>query len=278
MLSRNPVVAGTFYPDAPALLRKVIAGFEAEQTASAKSVPDGAKAWGAMLPHAGYIYCGEVIAATLQNLELPPNLVILCPNHTGRGQALGVWPEGEWLTPLGSVRVNTALAEELCNASSGFSPDIASHLQEHSIEVILPFLQVHGVQSIVPICVGTRSRDLLRRAGESLGSILRGRPGTGLIVSSDMNHYEDVATTVDKDEEALKKVLANDPDGLLEVVARSHISMCGAAPAALAMYAAGQIGKLEPVLAAHDTSASASRDTRRVVGYAGVQFFLCEQD
>lgn len=46
---------------------------------------------GLILPHAGHVYCGRVLGATLAGVELPRTLVILCPNHTGRGLALALF-------------------------------------------------------------------------------------------------------------------------------------------------------------------------------------------
>ena len=44
--------------------------------------------------------------------------------------------------------------------------------------------------------------------------------------------------------------------------------MCGALPAALGVMACRALGASHAHLCAHDTSAAASGDTRRVVGYA----------
>ncbi|MBD5539116.1 MAG: AmmeMemoRadiSam system protein B, partial [Desulfovibrio sp.] len=96
----------------------------------------------------------------------------------------------------------------------------------------------------------------------------------GVVVSSDMNHYENVRRTEQKDALALERALAADPDGLLRVVEEADISMCGAAPLAIALHAARRLGELRVELAAHDTSATASGDTEHVVGYAGLRLWL----
>lgn len=277
---RQPVVAGRFYPGNPEALRRTVRGF---LSASEDAALPGRsrRAWGCMLPHAGYVFSGAVAGATLDGLTLPRRLVILCPNHTGRGQPLGVWPGGAWLTPLGQVPVDEALAGALIAAGGGFSPDVQSHLGEHSIEVLLPFLQVTRVgaekaPAVVPVCVGTRHPGALARAGEALAALLA-RPenaDVGVVVSSDMNHYENVRRTEQKDSLALERALAADAGGLLRVVEEADISMCGAAPLAIALHAATRLGDLRVELAAHDTSATASGDTQHVVGYAGLRLYL----
>lgn len=277
---RQSVVAGRFYSGNPDALRREVAAFLGAPRAS--SAEAGAPAWGCMVPHAGHVYSGAVAGATLAGLRLPRRLVILCPNHTGRGQPLGVWPGGAWLTPLGAVSVDTPLATALTASGGGFAPDIHSHQGEHSIEVILPFLQVGQEEgageapNILPVCVGTRHPAALARAGEALASVLA-RPenaDVGVVVSSDMNHYEDVRRTEEKDALALERALAADPDGLLRVVEVAGISMCGAGPLALALHAAKRLGKVRVELACHDTSATASGDTEHTVGYAGLRLYL----
>ena len=89
-----------------------------------------------------------------------------------------------------------------------------------------------------------------------------------------MNHYEDQETTMRKDAFALSQALACDPEGLLTMVQREKITMCGAAPMALALFAARALGEPWAELCLYDTSATASGDTRKVVGYAALRFGL----
>lgn len=290
MRLRQPVVAGRFYPEAPEDLRREVRHY-LDEGARALPAPANDTPVGLMLPHAGHVYCGRVIGATLARLRLPSTLILLCPNHTGLGHPLSVWPDGAWITPLGPTLVDAGLTAALCNGPTLFEADTHAHLREHALEVILPFLQEQRPEPfrIVPICVGTRQRDLLHQAGRDLAGVLRDRllpasgtpdgdaPQVALIVSSDMNHYEDEHRTRQKDDMALRHALACDPDGLLRVTARESISMCGAAPLALALYALQHLtGKTPPRVeqTLHDTSGSVSGETDHVVGYAGLRIFL----
>ena len=127
--------------------------------------------------------------------------------------------------------------------------------------------------------MGTAQPAVLRAAGAVLAELLAGRDDAAFVVSSDMNHYEPEKVTCIKDRAALDRVLALDPDGLLEVVSRHSITMCGAAPMALALYALHALrdasGRPLPRAAVllHETSARASGDTTHCVGYAGVRFW-----
>ena len=124
---------------------------------------------------------------------------------------------------------------------------------------------------------------MLRTAGQRLARVLercQSRDGQRplLLVSSDMNHYEDQQTTLRKDGLALEAAFRGDADALLATVAREGISMCGAAPLALAFYALrswSPDATVRASLVMHETSAAVSRDTGHVVGYAGLRIFRC---
>lgn len=302
---RQPIAAGRFYPDDPEALRAAL-----RACLTPKNLPEptgprphrvASRLLGVMLPHAGYVYSGRVAGAVLAGpwgagtvgAALPRRCVALCPNHTGQGQPLGVWSDGAWRTPLGDVPVDAPLAAALC-AQGGFASDMACHLGEHAIEVLLPFLQSlpaaaapeappqpdatmePSVRVVVPVCVGTRRPEILRAAGQALGAVLAaaqtaGDP-VGLVVSSDMNHYEDQQTTLQKDGLALERALACDPRspaGHRGLQPHQHVRR---GPMALALYALRVLGEPWAELAAYDTSASASGDAAQVVGYAGLRF------
>ena len=272
---RPPILAGTFYSADPAQLAGSVdshlkAGEEAARAGGHEAVPASM----AVLPHAGHVYCGRVIGETLARIRLPDRLIIVCPSHTGKGAPLSVWPEGEWGTPLGGVSVDAALARDLIATDAGYTADTRAHTGEHSIEVLLPFIQraMPGVR-IVPVVVATHP-DGLQAAGQGLASVLRkasadGSPA-GLIVSSDLHHYGNEPVTRAQDEVALNLLVARDPVALYNTVVGRHISMCGIQPAALALFAGRELGWNRVELVAHTTSAEASGDTSRVVGYAGL--------
>ena len=79
--------------------------------------------------------------------------------------------------------------------------------------------------------------------GEALATVLGACERPVLIIaSSDMNHYEDDATTRVKDRKAIKQILALNPRGLYETVMNESISMCGFGPAVAMLTAAKRLG------------------------------------
>ena len=262
---REPAVAGRFYPADPATLRADLRSYLS---------PPGplTPAIGCIAPHAGYVYSGAVAGAVFSAIQVPSRCIVLCPNHTGMGHALAIMREGRWRTPLGSVPIDSDLAGRLLQAYPALVNDSAAHRAEHAIEVELPFLQtVRPDVSFVPIAIGTGRFLLLEQLGTAIADVIRAEDAAVLIVaSSDMNHYEDDATTRVKDHKAIEKILALDPSDLYETVINESISMCGFGPAVAMLVAAKGLGARKAELVQYATSADASGDRERVVGYAGI--------
>ena len=146
-MKRRPYVAGYFYPEEPDLLRKTIESF-----LPGKSEKN--RAYGIVSPHAGYEYSGSVAAYVYSSVIIPSNVVILGPAHHPIESILALDDSNSWLTPLGEVPVNSALADLILSESGFISKDKEAHRKEHSIEVQVPFLQYFQPDlSIVPILV-----------------------------------------------------------------------------------------------------------------------------
>lgn len=262
---RQPAVAGRFYPGAPEVLR-------ADLTSYLRPPQERIRAIGCMVPHAGYMYSGQVAGSVFSRVEIPPTCIVLGPNHTGRGHPLAIMHEGEWQTPLGNVAIDSELAKELLAGFPALASDSAAHQSEHAIEVELPFLQVVRPDAkFVPIAVGTSRLMLLEQLGEAIANVIGDKKEPVLIVaSSDMNHYEDDATTRVKDGKAIEKILALDPLGLHETVINESISMCGFGPTVAMLAAAKKLNAAKAELLRYATSGDANGERDMVVGYAGI--------
>ncbi len=266
---RHPAVAGRFYPSEPDELLERLGSFLHSNEPSVRAL-------GCVVPHAGYVYSGAVAGAVFSRLEVPRRCIILCPNHTGRGTPLSIMSAGAWQTPLGLIYIDSGLAAALKNAFPHLTEDWQAHLNEHAIEVELPFLQVrHGKDlTFVPIVLGTSDFEVLSGLGSAIAHVLATESDPILIIaSSDMNHYESDEVTRIKDHRAIDKILALDGRGLFDVAKKEHISMCGLGPTVSMMTAVTQMHAARADLAAYATSAEISGDYSRVVGYAGILLY-----
>ncbi len=224
------------------------------------------------MPHAGYRYSGGVTGDVFSRIDLPRRILILGVRHFPRGESAAILSTGAWRTPLGDAPIDAALAGALQDACPLLREDAVAHSQEHSLEVQLPFLQLLAPGfSFVPLALGAVRFEDLVRLGEAIAQAVRvSEDRVFLLATSDLNHYEDDATTRVKDAKAIEKLLTLDARGLFDVCREEKISMCGLGPAVAMITALRGMDVAEGELVRYATSADASGDTKTVVGYAGV--------
>jgi MEMO1 family protein len=267
---RLPAVAGRFYPSDPAELSTVV------RNHSRRFQPDVEllRAKACLVPHAGYVYSGHVAGAVLSLIALPRKILILGVRHFPRGQQMAILSSGAWRTPLGDAPIDSGLAESLRAACPPLREDDVAHSTEHSLEVQIPFLQVLAPGfAFVPVALGTVRFEDLVTVGEAIGRVLAASSEeTLLLTTSDLNHYEDDATTRVKDRKAIERLLAMDARGLYDTCRNEQISMCGLGPAVAMLTALRGLGVKTAELVRYATSGDVSGDTSAVVGYAGMTF------
>lgn len=265
---RQPAVAGQFYSANSKQLAMDLAEM-IPMTATKKRVV------GIIAPHAGYVYSGNVAGAVYGAIEIPQTVIILGPNHHGYGSAAALYPAGEWLTPLGVVPINHKLSTLVKDNVPFVEDDTTAHQFEHSMEVQVPFLQYlqHGL-SIVPICLGFSDFERCSLLGEGIARAVKAYGENVLIVaSSDMTHYESADAARKKDNLAIAEVLSLNPEGLLNVCRKDHITMCGVIPSTVMLVAALELGAKKTALARYSTSGDVTGDNSQVVAYAAIEVF-----
>jgi AmmeMemoRadiSam system protein B len=264
---REPCVAGAFYPASAGELRRTVEGFLGAAEGVRKQ-----PAIGCVAPHAGYSYSGDVAGAVYARIALPGSVVILGVNHGGFGDPVGVWARGAWQTPLGEMQIDEPLADAILKECGEASGDEASHMEEHSIEVQIPFLQVLAPDTrIVPISIGTHRQATLCALGEGIARALKATGRKALLAaSSDMSHERGPERVKRNDPKAIARMLALDQKGLMSAVESDRITMCGAGPACAMISGALALGAKEAEKAGYHTSLEAGGSADYVVGYAGI--------
>jgi len=265
---RLPAVSGRFYPSHPLELTALVGKFT-NRAAHAPPIPVRA----CLVPHAGYVYSGHVTGAVLARIALPKKIIILGVRHHPGGEPVAILSSGAWRTPLGDAAIDEPLAAALREACPLLYEDRVAHNAEHSLEVQLPFLQVLVPEfRFVPIALGTVHFEKLVSVGEAIAKVLAGQEDVLLLTTSDLNHYEDDATTRIKDRKAIDQLLALDPRALYDTCRNERISMCGLGPAVAMLTALNALRARRADLVKYATSADVSGDRAAVVGYAGMIF------
>ncbi|MCK4501659.1 MAG: AmmeMemoRadiSam system protein B, partial [Desulfuromonadales bacterium] len=147
-----------------------------------------------------------------------------------------------------------------------------AHQFEHSLEVMLPFLQQRQPKvEIVPITIGSLSLSQALQLGAAIAHTLSNWDEEVLLLAStDMNHFSDAETTRKLDAIAIEAMTAYDPAQLYNVVRGHKISMCGVLPTIIVMQAAYELGARTCALVDYAHSGQVNGDNSRVVGYAGL--------
>ena len=266
-MTRNPAVAGQFYPDSQKLLLKQLGSLITNTLPKENAI-------GVISPHAGYVYSGYVAGAVLGSIIHKPVYLIIGPNHTGLGEPFSIPASDTWKTPLGDVRINTKLASALKKNCRHLKEDETAHLYEHSIEVQLPFLQAMQKDfTFVPIVVEQADLKTYKEIGRSIAATikeLKMESDVTIIASSDMTHYEAQNSVEEKDKKAISAILELDEDKLITTIKKFDITMCGSAPAGIMLAAAKALGATKAKLVKYQTSGDTSGDFSSVVGYAGI--------
>ncbi len=263
-MRRLPAVAGLFYPSSPAELAELIDSL----LASAPKYPEREYV-AVVVPHAGYVYSGRIAAHAYKAISHanPSHVVVAGPNHTGYGAAVSVWPAGEWITPLGSVKVDEDAVQHILDASSFAVADVDAHHYEHSVEVQLPFLQrIYGDFSFVPVVMMYQAPDAARDLADALPE------DTLFVASSDFSHYVPADVGREKDMRAIQYLLDLDVEGFYEYVIRNDVSACGIGPIMTAMEYARREGARAKLLA-FGNSGDVTGDYDSVVDYAAIAFY-----
>ena len=262
---RQPVVSGQFYPNEIGQLKEQLNSYIDKDCKKSDVL-------GVISPHAGYMFSGRVAGHVFSQINIPDNIIILAPNHTGYGPPYSVWPDGSWRTPMGDVNIDEELVDRLVSSSDVLTKDYDAHKQEHSAEVILPFLQYLNPEiKIVVIVVMSRKLEELKELGRCISRVINDSISNTLVVaSSDMTHQEPEASANKKDKIAIDEIIKLNEDGLYEKVNELDISMCGVYPTISMMTCSKERGASSANLVKYETSGKTTGDYDRVVGYAGV--------
>lgn len=262
---RRPFVAGYFYPDRPEAM-------EAQLDRLVRPSRPAIRPRALVVPHAGWVYSGRVAGALYSRVELPHHVVILGPNHTGRGPAGSVMVRGRWRLPGGELPIAEGLARSIVSASRVLEDDEIAHEREHAVEVQLPFLRrLRSDLAFVPITLMQDDLVFCEEVGEAVAAALQSSAERALLVcSTDLNHYESQGISNRKDRLAIDAMLSLDPGRLRETVKSQQISMCGLAPALSTLAALRRLGGGRGELVRYETSGDVSGVYDRVTGYAGL--------
>jgi len=266
---REPIVEGIFYPDEEQELHTRV-----RDLLRRSAVPAG-NAASIVVPHAGYDYCGSVIASGMKAAAAAEirRVVVLGPVHRDPEEAIYL-PESGWFrTPLGLVTVDKESVLKLETRSASFVRNDIPHLEEHCIEVLLPFIQYlfpHAL--LVPLLLGRPVPALVDSLADGLTSVFGGtaESETLFVLSVNLTNYLEIEDAKRESARLLDLILSCSGSEILALRSSGTLTTCGAGVlAAHFRYMAKQ-----PLVEILDQGASCTtnRDRRQTVEYAAISF------
>jgi MEMO1 family protein len=268
---RKSAIAGSWYPGKSSTLKRDIEKY----FGSVKDLNLTGEIVGLVAPHAGYIYSGQV-AAYAYKLVLGKRydaVVIVGPSHRAAFHGVSILGEGGYETPLGVVPIDKHLARDIKKFSKTVDIIPAAHLQEHSLEIQLPFLQVAlGEFSFVPLVMGDQNADTCYDLAEAIYSAAQNRKIL-IVGSSDLSHFHNYTTASQLDAIVIKHLQDGDASGLLKSLDREICEACGGGPIAVTMLVAKRLGAGNSQLLKYSNSGDVTGDKSSVVGYASAAFY-----
>lgn len=268
---RESVIAGTWYPADPALLKKELLRY---LDRARPSDPEG-DLTGLVVPHAGYIYSGSVAAWSYKLLLKSrfDRVLILAPSHQASFAGASIYNLGGYRTPLGIVPLDIELIDELYKNTAIIHYVPQADSREHSLEIQLPFLQtVLDTFSLTPVIMGTHHYDFCLELAEAIAEACNSKRVL-IIASSDLSHYYPYEKAMLLDGVCLERLNCFDPQGLAAEVKNKRTQACGAGPLITMMLAAKRLGADRCKVLHYANSGDVTGDRSGVVGYAAAAIY-----
>jgi AmmeMemoRadiSam system protein B len=268
---RKSVIAGSWYPGKASILRQDIEKY----FAAAPDTDLKGEIVGLIVPHAGYVYSGQVAAYAYKLIrgQKYEAVIVVGPSHRVAFHGVSVFGRGGYETPLGVVPIATDLADVIRTFGKTVEEIPAAHLQEHSLEIQLPFLQVAlGDFSFVPLVMGDQNAETCYNLAEAIYRAVKGKKVL-IVGSSDLSHFHNYNMAMQMDAIVLKHLQDSDTDGLLKSLDSDICEACGGGPMVVTLLAAKLLGARQSQLLNYANSGDVTGDKSSVVGYAAAAYY-----
>jgi len=278
-IDRDPVVAGSFYPENQEQLK----GYLESLFAQSEFIKTYNDVLAVIVPHAGYVYSGKIAASGYNQIDPDKeydNIFIIATSHRKVFKGASIYNQGDYNTPLGKVKVNRELATKLINENEIFVFDPEAHSDEHSLEVQLPFLQYKMNKDfrIIPIVTGAQTLGEIKEISEVLVPYFNNK--SLFIISSDFSHYPNSGDAQIADKNTGDAILSNSVVNVINAINYNGsanyenlvTSLCGWPAVITLLNITEKDPGIQTIHIDYQNSGDVSEDKSRVVGYHSIVF------
>lgn len=268
---REAIVAGIFYADEPEALK------EAVDSALAPADPVRTDARAILTPHAGFAYTGliQALAWKAASGRSIKRVVLIAPHHRSQGSMMYL-PESRFFrTPLGDIPIDTAVCDEIESCGTLFEINDLPHLEEHAIEVQLPFMKrLFPEATLIPIISDGNEQAAIMMVARALDLVLGSEGDTTLLaVTSNLSVSADAADAARQAEELITKISHGDWHGIIDSRERDMSSACGCNAIAELLATTMLAGSKVSILGRSDSSILDGDKAERIIHYAAAAWY-----
>jgi len=269
---RSPVGAGMFYPEDRGEILECFRSYglivrEDELPSGNKKV--SAKAQAIIAPHGAWIYSGALAAdafsSAMDRRGKIHKVILLGPIHDKREDGLFLSNSHSFYTPLGNILVNHEVSEELKFNSKYFEINDIPHLNEHSIEILLPFVKYcFPDASIVPILMGQPKTQYIYDLGQALKKVITPvLSETLIVVSCNLSCDPNPVIALHSAEECIRLFSKKNASELSAAIFDGRLNSCGSALVA-GLFESGLLDKTRTCSAAENLTSAAGTENNMV--------------
>lgn len=262
---KNADLSGSWYPADPATLSNQIKAY----LNNANPPEINGDLIAIISPHAGIQYSGAVAAygfKLAQGREIN-TVIVVGFSHRLDFDGIAIFAGDAVKTPLATLSTDKELSQKLIESNKKIFPKPEAFLNENSLELILPFIQVAlGNPRIVLLAIGRQSLENSEILGLSLSQALKGEKNYLIVASTDMSHYLEDSQAKQADADTINLVREMQPEELyLNCFGKN--SLCGTGAVTAVMIAAKNLGANTAYILKQANSGIVTRDFNNVVGY-----------
>lgn len=262
-------MSGLFYPEDGAELTARLHGFGLERGV-------GGAASAIIAPHGAWELSGAVAARAFQSAAGRSNTVsrvaILGTVHHAESPGIYFSDSRFFTSPLGRLRVDQEICESLASCSTLFEINDIPHLQETSLETLLPMAAYcFPFATIVPVLMKGAQPRLIAALARALRIILEPVMDTTLVViSSNIATHDDEQAARQSAETCIRLLEENKTGAFIAALYDGRINPCGGALIAALLESGLVADKPGRLVTGPPTSARGERGDTTC--YAGVAF------
>lgn len=265
MNKRLSSVAGSFYPAKGYEVNGMINRFNAilEDHPESLNRFNTLRGDAIIVPHAGWVYSGFTANIAFQVLahSKPKTIVVIGPSHRVGFEGVSIADTQWYQTPLGDLEIDRVLVKDLRERLN--IPYFPEAHHEHSTEVQMPFIRYYMSDvRVVELVYAYAEPSLI----EPIIDYCLTQSDTAVVISTDLSHYYPLNEAKELDSICLEAIRDENTHTL-----HQGCEACGMIGVEAMLNVAKKKG-MQSTLLDYRTSADASGDSSRVVGYMSAVF------